>query len=86
MSDSSDPADGERAERAERPPPPRATLRLVLGVAVLFALLGGLLVRVAAGARLDGFVGVALAVLVSTAAAAVFGSGTLRAASDLLRP
>ena len=83
MSDSSDPADGERVER---PPPRRATLRLVLGVAVLFALLGGLLVRIAAGARLGGFLGVAVAVLVLAAATAVFGPGALREASNLLRP
>lgn len=98
MSDRQDPTDAERAGATggtggadpdpppDRSPPRRATLRLVLGVAVLFALLGGLLVRVAAGASLDGFLGGALAVLVLTAAAAVFGSGTLAAASERLRP
>ena len=100
MSDRSEPTGGESADGAEgtdrvgtagadrvgRVDGGRAVIRLVLGVAVLFALLGGLLVRLAAGASLDGFLGVAVAVLVLTAAGVVFGRGTVRAASERLRP
>lgn len=64
----------------------RTDVRLVLGVAVLFALLGALLVRVAGGGSLDGVLGAALALLLVTAVVAVFGVETVRAAAELLRP
>ncbi|QLG61553.1 hypothetical protein [Halorarum salinum] len=64
----------------------RTDVRLVLGVAVLFALLGALLVRVAGGGSLDGVLGAALALLLVTAVVVVFGVETVRAAAELLRP
>jgi Na+-translocating ferredoxin:NAD+ oxidoreductase RnfE subunit len=79
MTDTTDP-------NADREGGGRADVRLVVGVAVLFALLGAVLTRVADGASVDGALGVALALLVVTAAVAVFGAGVVRTAADLLRP
>ena len=64
----------------------RSDVRLVLGVAVLFALLGALLTRVADGGSIDGALAVALAVLVVSAAVVVFGGEAVRTAADLFRP
>ncbi|WP_313694053.1 hypothetical protein [Halorarum halobium] len=66
--------------------PPRPAVRLVLGVAVLFALLGALLTRVAGAESIDGALTAALALLAVTATVAVFGAGTVRLAAKLLRP
>lgn len=80
MSDSpyTDTEDGESA--------PCTDVRLVLGVAMLFALLGALLARVAAGGGLDGVLGGAFAFLAVTAAVAVFGADVVRTVSGVLRP
>ncbi|QLG27832.1 hypothetical protein HUG10_09825 [Halorarum halophilum] len=65
---------------------PRTDVRLVLGVAVLFALLGALLTRVADGGSIDGALAMSLAVLVVSAAVVVFGGEAVRTAADLFRP
>lgn len=80
MSDSPHP-DADDSGRTRR-----TDVRLVLGVAVLFALLGALLTRVAGGESVDGALGGALALLVVSAAVVVFGAGAVRTAAELLRP